>query len=101
MMKRLNTFFLLAMAALTMASCNILDLTPDGRETLADIFADNDKTAAYLNSCYGNIHPKGANYNWVCNAPTALCDEGWLSYGVVTTVPSELYEGAATATAHP
>ena len=101
MMKRLNTFFLLMMAALTMASCNILDLTPDGRETLADIFADNDKTAAYLNSCYGNIHPKGANYNWVCNAPTALCDEGWLSYGVVTTVPSELYEGAATATAHP
>lgn len=100
-MKRLNKTFLMGMAALMMASCNVLDLTPDGRETLSDIFADNDKTAAYLNSCYGNIHAKGASYNWVCNAPTALSDEGWLTYGDVTTVPSELYEGAATATSHP
>lgn len=36
-----------------------LDITPDGRVTLKDVFADNVQTGAYLNSCYSYIPPYG------------------------------------------
>ncbi|MEG0806747.1 MAG: RagB/SusD family nutrient uptake outer membrane protein [Alistipes sp.] len=83
------------------SSCSLLDIQPDGRETLKEIFADHDKTAAYLNSCYMNIPEKGATYDWVCNAPTALSDEGYLTYGLLGGTPKQMYEGSATATSHP
>ena len=36
-----------------------LNITPDGRITLADVFNDDVQTGAYLNSCYGYIPPYG------------------------------------------
>lgn len=36
-----------------------LNITPDGRVTLKDVFADNVQTGAYLNSCYAYIPPYG------------------------------------------
>ena len=82
--------------------CSILDITPDGRETLQQIFADNDKTAAYLNSCYMGLPTKGTSYYWVCNAPTALSDEGYLVSGTINdAIPAQLYTGGASATSHP
>ena len=83
-------------------ACNLLDITPDGRESLTDIFADNDKTAAYLNSCYSDIPVKGVSYEWVQNAPVALCDEAWLTYiPELKGVADQLYTGTGSATSHP
>ncbi|MBA4166789.1 MAG: RagB/SusD family nutrient uptake outer membrane protein [Chitinophagaceae bacterium] len=39
-----------------------LNITPNGRIDLKDIFQDNNQTAAYLNSCYGNLQQYGGNY---------------------------------------
>ena len=85
-----------------LASCNLLDLTPDGRDTLEQIFADNDKTAAYLNSCYGGLHSKAFTYNWVQNAPTCLSDEAWLTFKPeLRGVADQLYDGTGSAGVHP
>lgn len=83
------------------SGCSLLDIQPDGRETLKEIFADHDKTAAYLNSCYTNIPEKGTSYDWVCNGPTALSDEGYLTYGNLGGMPKKMYDGSASATMHP
>ncbi len=40
-----------------------LNITPDGRVTLEDVFKDNLKTGAYLNSCYTYIRPYGMSYS--------------------------------------
>ena len=89
-------------AGILCSSCSLLDIAPDGRESLDEIFADHDKTGAYLNSCYMNIPEKGASYYWVCNAPTALSDEGYLTYGTLAdAIPAKLYMGNSSATSHP
>jgi hypothetical protein len=41
-----------------------LDITPDGRVTLTDVFNDNDETGAYLNSCYSYIPIYGTMFYW-------------------------------------
>lgn len=101
-MKRIKHIAPLLAAALAAASCSLLDPTLDGRETLDEIFADNDKTAAYLNSCYQNIPAKSTSYSFVCNAPTALSDEAWYTYSPsVAGVPDRIYQGTGSATSHP
>lgn len=82
--------------------CSLLDTTPDGRETLDQIFADHDKTAAYLNTCYSKLPTKGTSYYWVCNAPTALSDEGYLVSGTINdAIPAKMYTSGGTASSHP
>ncbi len=39
-----------------------LNITPDGRVTLKDVFKDDVQTGAYLNSCYSYIPPYGMSY---------------------------------------
>lgn len=81
---------------------SLLDTTPDGRETLDQIFADHDKTAAYLNTCYSKLPTKGTSYYWVCNAPTALSDEGYLVSGTINdAIPAKMYTSGGTASSHP
>lgn len=87
---------------LLLSSCNLLDIVPDGRETLEEIFADNDKTAAYLNSCYDGLPAKAFTYNWVQNAPTCLSDEAWLTFKTeLRGVADQLYDGTGSANLHP
>ena len=38
---------------------DLLNITPDGRVTLKDVFSDDIQTGAYLNSCYAYIPPYG------------------------------------------
>lgn len=47
----------IALAVLIFSGCakNYLDITPDGRTTLEDIFQDEKRTEAYLNRVYGYI----------------------------------------------
>ena len=89
-------------AAFAGKGCSLLDTTPDGRETLDQIFADHDKTAAYLNTCYSKLPTKGTSYYWVCNAPTALSDEGYLVSGTINdAIPAKMYTSGGTASSHP
>ena len=90
------------LAAFAGQGCSLLDTTPDGRETLDQIFADHDKTAAYLNTCYSKLPTKGTSYYWVCNAPTALSDEGYLVSGTINNaIPAKMYTSGGTASSHP
>ena len=90
------------LAAFAGQGCSILDITPDGRETLDQIFADHDKTAAYLNTCYMYLPTKGTSYYWVCNAPTALSDEGYLVSGTINdAIPAKMYTSGGNASSHP
>ncbi len=99
MIRYIGAFLLAVVGA---PSCSLLDITPDGRVTLEDIFADPDMTGAYLNGCYNDIPTKSTTYYWVCNAPTALCDEGWYVYGTLADgIPARMYLGTASASSHP
>ena len=99
-MKKIIYIFIIPV--LLLSSCNLLDITPDGRETLEEIFADNDKTAAYLNSCYEGLPAKALTYNWVQNAPTCLSDEAWLTFkSELRGVADQLYDGTGSANLHP
>ncbi len=90
------------LAAFAGQGCSLLDTTPDGRETLDQIFADHDKTAAYLNTCYSKLPTKGTSYYWVCNAPTALSDEGYLVSGTINdAISAKMYTSGGTASSHP
>lgn len=92
----------MAVICLPLSGCSLLDIAPDGRETLDGIFADNDKTAAYLNSCYKDIPAKSVSYKFVCNAPTALSDEAWYTFSsTVDGIPDRIYQGNGSATSHP
>lgn len=48
---------LLAAVVFSTAGCekDVLDVTPDGRITLADVFSDEKRTEAYLNTVYSSI----------------------------------------------
>ena len=101
-MKIIRYVGVVLLAAFAGQGCSLLDTTPDGRETLDQIFADHDKTAAYLNTCYSKLPTKGTSYYWVCNAPTALSDEGYLVSGTINdAIPAKLYTSGGTASSHP
>ena len=73
-MKIKYLFLPVAVAALAMGSCaKVLDTAPDGKISYDDVFADNDKTGAFLNNCYSKIPKCGYRYyfwtNWfVCTS---------------------------------
>ncbi|WP_278963351.1 RagB/SusD family nutrient uptake outer membrane protein [Alistipes senegalensis] len=101
-MKIIRYVGVVLLAAFAGQGCSLLDTTPDGRETLDQIFADHDKTAAYLNTCYSKLPTKGTSYYWVCNAPTALSDEGYLVSGTINdAIPAKMYTSGGTASSHP
>lgn len=85
----------------SITGCSLLDIRPDGRTTIEEIFGDHYNTAAYLNGCYLNIPSKGFSYDWVCNAPTALSDEGYLTFATLGGIPQKMYDATATASSHP
>lgn len=69
------------LAAFAGQGCSLLDTTPDGRETLDQIFADHDKTAAYLNTCYMNLPTKGTSYYWGLQRPDGAVGRGVSGFG--------------------
>lgn len=57
MKKILFRLTIMAVSLIAVAGCgkSALDITPDGRMTLEDIFKNPDRTEAYLNTVYGSI----------------------------------------------
>lgn len=95
MKKKLLIIFL---AILGLSSCQkVLDVAPDGRKTLDEIFADDATTSAYLNSCYLNF-PKGASNNFFAtNMRIALSDDAWDREDIGGGGQGKYYKGTATA----
>ncbi len=62
---RYKKLYILALiiSCATFSSCSSeLDQAPDGKISLEDVWKDNDKVAAYLNTCYQYMSGKGNLY---------------------------------------
>lgn len=89
-----NKILILLFTFLGITSCQkALDVAPDGRKTLDEIFADDATTSAYLNSCYKNFPKWGATDYWITNMRIAYSDDAW-DWGP-EVIP--FYQGGATA----
>ena len=53
MMRNIHTVCLLLLLSLVFSCTKQLDLPPDGRITMKEVFNDYNRTRGYLNSCYG------------------------------------------------
>ncbi|MEX0929865.1 MAG: RagB/SusD family nutrient uptake outer membrane protein [Balneolales bacterium] len=64
-MKNLYRYFILTLlVVLTSCSDNFLNVTPDGRVTLDDVFANTRLTESYLNSIYNSRQSYGTAYHY-------------------------------------
>ncbi len=64
-MKKIIYYILSSLSLLSMLGCaNDLDITPDGRISMKDVWADQKRSEAYLSSCYGHQIGYGMNYYW-------------------------------------
>lgn len=55
----------------------VLDVQPEGRIDLDEIFSSNTTTESYLNGCYQNFPAFGLGYYWYTNALASLTDDCW------------------------
>lgn len=100
-MKKMNimkTKIWIAVTALfTFVSCSdVLDVSPDGTQTMDEIFADESTTGGYFTSCYQGFPKYGYNYVGIENLPTAISDDTW-SIGRNGANSAALYLGASNA----
>lgn len=92
------------LAAMTISSCeSALDMAPDGYVSLDEIFRDNDKTGAYLNSCYEYIPEMGCRFYYLSRGITVWSDEAWdvAADNDQDLIAGRLYHGIASAVYHP
>jgi hypothetical protein len=101
---KINKFYILLSfltIAFTLVSCsNVLDSSPAGRITLDDIFSNNDKVSAFLNTCYASIpNQQGLFYDDWCRGPVDWCDDAWDSeiINVPRSASAHLYNGTISA----
>lgn len=65
-------------SVLSLASCNsALDLAPAGMVSMDQVFSDNNKVEAFLNTCYANAPQKGIHYFFAARGPVCWSDEAW------------------------
>ena len=100
-MKIKYLFLPVVVAVLAMSSCaKVLDTAPDGKISYDDVFADNDKTGAFLNNCYSMIPKCGYRYyfwtNWfVCTSDE--CFDNDADSDGSGMVPNNMYNGNISA----
>jgi hypothetical protein len=102
-MKTIYTYLLLLLL-LTIGACKkALDMAPDGKISMNDIFADNTKVGAFLNSCYNNMPAKGARYFFWSRGPVVWSDEAWDTDAEAEPwiMAGRMYNGDASAGNHP
>lgn len=85
------------------ACSDALDMAPDGKLTVDDVFADEVKVEAFLNSIYAYIPAKGSRYFFWMRGPVVWSDEAWdTDADVETWIRSgRMYNGDASAADHP
>lgn len=78
-----------------------LDITPNGRISLADVFKDHNQTAAYLNSCYNYLQQYGGNY-YFHTMLAGFSDEAHDNDDPTEGLPATAwYNGGLTPTSNP
>lgn len=95
---------ILLLSALFLCSCSdALDMAPDGKLTMEEIFTDHDKVGAFLNSCYANMPVKGTRYFFWMRGPVSWSDESWDTDAEAESwlTSGRLYNGDASAGNHP
>lgn len=105
-MKKTNKIFaaLLVTLPLAFTSCSdVLDQAPDGKMDLSEVWVDNDKVGAYLNTCYKNFQMHNDQYFFWTRMPVSCCDEAWDGddLDVNWAAPALYYAGKASASSHP
>ena len=94
----------LGVAALLFSACNkALDTAPDGKIALDEVFKDNDKVEAFLNSCYNNLPVKGTRYFFWSRGPVEWSDEAWDTDAEAESwiMSGRFYNGDASASNFP
>ena len=89
---------------MTLGSCKkALDMAPDGKLSLDQVFADNDKVGAFLNSCYANMSAKGTRYFFWARGPVDWSDEAWDTDAEAEPwiMSGRMYSGDASSSNHP
>lgn len=77
-MKKRFIYICMFASLLTFSSCNeALDVAPDGRLSLDEVFQDPDLTKAYFSTCFDYLPKKSLRYHFWSNYPVALSDEAW------------------------
>jgi hypothetical protein len=78
-------------------------MAPDGKLTMDEIFSDNDKVGAFLNTCYTNIPAKGVRYFFWCRGPVEWSDDAWDTDAEAESwiMSGRMYNGDASAGSHP
>lgn len=98
MKKKLLYTCIAASFALSLGSCSdVMDVTPDGRLSLEEVFANPDYTAAYFSWAFDNLPHKMMNYYWFDNLPSALSDESWSCDDVEGVGAINAYKGQGSA----
>ena len=98
MKKKLLYTCIAASFALSLGSCSdVMDVTPDGRLSLEEVFANPDYTAAYFSQAFDNLPHKMMNYYWFDNLPSALSDESWSCDDVEGVGATNAYKGQGSA----
>ncbi len=103
-MKTKYIVFSLTIFLMTLGSCKkALDKAPDGKLSLDQVFSDNDKVGAFLNSCYQNMPSKGTRYYFWMRGPVDASDEAWDTDAEAepSLVSGRMYSGNASASNHP
>ncbi len=108
MIQQIKKYVVWGMVCLPLLSVSIsckkaLDMAPDGRLTYDEIFAENDKVGAFLNSCYTYMPAKGVRYFFWSRGPVEWSDEAWDTDAESESglMSGRLYNGDASAANHP
>lgn len=83
---------------LPLGSCSdVMDVTPDGRLTMEEVFSNPDYVPAYFSTAFDAIPFKMSWYYWFDNLPSALSDESWSCDDVEGTGAVNAYKGQGSA----
>jgi len=99
-------YFLLSYVVTMFMLCSCedaLNTVPEGKISYDEIFANNDKVGAFLNTCYATIPAKGVRYYFWSRGPVEWCDEAWDADAEAESslMSGRMYNGSASASLHP
>ncbi|MCO5240021.1 MAG: RagB/SusD family nutrient uptake outer membrane protein [Chitinophagaceae bacterium] len=92
----------LAVCLLLVSCSRALDQAPDGKISLDEVFGDDEKVAAYLNTCYQYIPGEGHQYFFWMRGPVDWSDEAWDTDAEAEAwiTSGQLYSGNVSAASH-
>ena len=92
-----NKILIFSLIILGFSSCqDVLNIAPDGRKSLDEMFQDDATVGAYLNSCYTQFPKYGLNNYFHTNYRIVLSDDAFEGKGAQVAA---IYAGGVTSSA--